>query len=514
MQLGHLSKEHLRNVQSIRGEQLGLGQRLLARLLVVGEAREAAETWSFLGPFAADDVMHPLAILGYTNGYLSNCTALTGYADFTPQIRHQTPALSEVTSRSTTMEVGGAPGCKPDCKSVYGGSIPPATSISPKGLRQCDAGEFLAVATPTATRATAMARKSRTKLPYVQRRKIPGTDVVVGYRGWATKGGKRVFSESYDNEADAYNAAMRMRDAAEIDVPAESLDAACDAVLAEVELKRTAGNLRWYGDHLRAVRRLIPGKTNLHSIVPETIEQFIRDRLQDYARQPSDTHPGRRIKPATVNADLRALHRVFAVAIRRGVINDNPVRKVDRPRQDAPAIDWFTDKELRDLLARIDDEHTCDVIKLFALTGVRRSEASRILKEHVRLRLRQLVIYAGKRSTRIVPLSEDLDAPIRRLMAGADTHLLPGGTKALDLQFKHAKAAAKDPRLKMHALRHTFGTALIRSGVRPDVVMRLMGHRSIETTLIYVHEVGQDGVDAVSLLRLVPPDAPEQGLGS
>ena len=403
------------------------------------------------------------------------------------------------------------PGGRPDCKSVYGGSIPPATSTSLQGLRQFDAGEFLAVATPPATRATPMARKTRTKLPFVQRRKAPGSDVVLSYRGWATKGGKRIFSESYDNERDAYQAALRMRDAALIDVPAESLDTACDVVLAEISVKRTEGSLRWYRDHLRAVRKLIPGKTSLHAITPETIEQYIRDRLQDWAKLPTDDDPGRRVKPATVNADLRALHRVFAVAIRRGIIDTNPVRRVDRPRADVPAMDWFTPNELAKLIASLDCVVTRDVLLLFGLTGIRRSEAARLEPGHVRLKLKQLVV-PGKTATRVLPLSEDLDQPLRRLLAGAGDHLIPGGVRKIDELFRHAKRATKDRRLHPHALRHSFATALIRSGVRVDVVMRLMGHRDVATTMRYVREVGQEGVDAVSLLRLVQPPSHDQEL--
>ena len=354
-----------------------------------------------------------------------------------------------------------------------------------------------------------MARNNRTKLPYVQRRKVPGTDIVTSYRGWAVKGGRKVFSESYDNEQDAYQAALRMRDAAALDVPAESLDTACEVVLAETKIKRTAGNVRWYADHLRAIRRLIPGKTSLHRITPETIEQYIRDRLAEYVKQPRDGDPGRRVKPATVNADLRALHRVFAVAIRRGIIDDNPVRKVDRPRADAPAMDWFTDEELRDLIATLDCERTRDVMLLFGLSGIRRSEAARLEPGHVRMKLKQLVV-PGKNATRVVPLSTDLAQPLRRLLSCADTHLITGGTRAIDELFRNAKRKTGDRRLHPHALRHTFGTALIRSGVRPDVVMRLMGHRSLSTTLRYLHEVGQDGVEAVSLLKLVQPPSPDQ----
>ena len=353
-----------------------------------------------------------------------------------------------------------------------------------------------------------------TKLPpFVQARKKPGTQIIVGYRGWALDAsGRRIWSSTFQNPHDAYEAAMRMRGEAKRKVSGQTLDEACDVVLDELKVKRTEGTVRWYEDHLRAVRRLIPGDTPLTSITAETVEQYIRDRLAEYAKQPNpDTgDPGRRVKPATVNANLRALHRVFAIAIRRGVVDKNPVRMVDRPRQDTPPMDWFTQAEFRGLLQRVDDPFARDVFALFALTGIRRAEAARLGREHVRLRVRQLVV-PGKTGTRVVPLSDDVLVPLERILAKASDMLFPGGTRQIDEVFRHAKRATREPRLHPHALRHTFGTALIRSGVRTDVVMRLMGHSAISTTLRYVHEVGEDGVQAVGRLQLFQPDESDLG---
>lgn len=340
-----------------------------------------------------------------------------------------------------------------------------------------------------------------TRLPYVHVRKR--ADGTIAFRGWARDAdGKRHFSETCDTEHDAYLAALRMRGEAQNPVAAQTLFEACEVVLDEARAKRTKGSVRWYADHFRALQRLIPGETCISSITAETIEQFILDRLRG---------DGRRVKAATVNADLRALHRVFAVAIRRGVVRDNPVRRVDRPRADAPAMDWFTDSELRDLLARFSDQRTKDVLLLFAATGIRRSEAARLGPGHVRTNLRQLVV-PGKTSTRVVPLSDDLAGPLARLLSTATRDaLLPGGTHAIDDLFREARKTAGDRRLHPHALRHTFGTALARNGVRPDVIMRLMGHRDIKTTLRYVHEVGADGEQAIQSLRLVRPDGSARG---
>ena len=44
-----------------------------------------------------------------------------------------------------------------------------------------------------------------------------------------------------------------------------------------------------------------------------------------------------------------------------------------------------------------------------------------------------------------------------------------------------------DGRVVVHALRHTFGTRLIRSGVDAFTTGQLMGHSSLQTTQRYVH---------------------------
>lgn len=346
-------------------------------------------------------------------------------------------------------------------------------------------------------------------LPFVQTRKRKdGT--VLGYRGWVRRGRKRVYSATFRTEKEAYAAHLRMLAEADNDVGAETLDDACKEMLRDVETKRTKGQQRWAADHLRAVRKVIPGSMGLHRITPAVVEQYVRDRLRDWAKRPvtdkdgNVLEPGRHVKPATVNADLRALHRVFALAIRRGVVKENPVRRVDRPREDRPPMDWFTDEEFRALLGRIADERTRDVLTVVALTGLRRSELARVECDHVRFRTNHLVV-VGKTGTRVVPLSPDAIDPLKRLIATAKGKpLVDGGEAEIDKLFRDVRRATNERRLHPHALRHTFGTALIRSGVRPDVVMRLMGHRSITTTLLYVHEVGVDGEQAVHSLRLVP----------
>ena len=75
---------------------------------------------------------------------------------------------------------------------------------------------------------------------------------------------------------------------------------------------------------------------------------------------------------------------------------------------------------------------------------------------------------------------------------------------SMQRQFKDAvrKAALSKP-ASCHSLRHSFATSLLQHGSDIRTVQHLMGHASVETTMIYLHLLERPGAGAPSPLDFV-----------
>jgi integrase len=103
---------------------------------------------------------------------------------------------------------------------------------------------------------------------------------------------------------------------------------------------------------------------------------------------------------------------------------------------------------------------------------------------------------------------------VRMLRSDLQSAGIPYCVKVLD---EAGKCQQRIDVLDFHALRHTYGTRLMRAGVQPRVAQDLMGHSDINLTMkIYSHVAIEDSAAAVARVPALPsastPAKPLDGL--
>ena len=154
------------------------------------------------------------------------------------------------------------------------------------------------------------------------------------------------------------------------------------------------------------------------------------------------------------------------------------------------------------------------LLETFYGTGIRRSECARLEVSDLDLAQGTLLVRNGKgRKDRVVPLPHRaalaLDAYLREvrpelvtrssepalfLTAWHGRRLSP--LAIAEVVIKHAKTA-KLPHLYPHVLRHTCATHLLRGGADVRHVQLILGHRSLDTTMLYTRVRVEDLVQVV-----------------
>ena len=228
--------------------------------------------------------------------------------------------------------------------------------------------------------------------------------------------------------------------------------------------------------------------------------------------------------------------------VQTGRLSENPIRTIknrkpqtkDRPRR------ALTDEQVTALLTATVDAnkhhgttgHVRHLVYRLALgTGLRYNEIYTLKRKDivctgdascVTVQARN----AKNRKCESVPLrpdlAKDLEAYFQANLALPNTRAFPGlwqnyGAKMLqvDLALAGIEYETEDGFADFHALRHTFGTMLARSGVTPQIAQKLMRHSDINLTLkYYTHLVHIDKAKALDMLPAMLPQHKEVKTGT
>ena len=221
------------------------------------------------------------------------------------------------------------------------------------------------------------------------------------------------------------------------------------------------------------------------------------------------SRPSRPLRAKTVNNVLAVLRKCLVLAVEWGELQSLPAT---RPMRVGPApFRYLRDDEVAALLDAAPDPWRTMVL-VAAKTGLRYSELAGLHWDDVDLERRVLFVQRGKVLGRIdapkngrsrrVPITSDVAAALAA--ASART----GPVFAHFESYRQAWRAMHDisqaaglERVGWHALRHTFASKLVSTGVPIRSVQELLGHQSITMTMRYSHLGPQELRSAVDVLE-------------
>ena len=269
-------------------------------------------------------------------------------------------------------------------------------------------------------------------------------------------------------------------------------------------------SVRWttHRAYSLCMRRLFPlvGHLRLATLTPQAVQAAYAALLQ------------KGLSRRSVEQTHTVLHRALRQAVLWGLMLRNPTEAVTVPRPSRREMHTLTEEEVGRLFRASRGHRLHALWVLLATTGLRLGEALGLLWSDIDFAPGRLVVNRAlqrqpgvgyvfvepktDRSRRTVYLAPGalmaLTEHRRRqvedqLAAGPqwnDTGLIFASPVGRPIDgtwttkwFCRALAEAAVPRIRIHDLRHTAATHLLRRGVHPKVVQELLGHSTISLTL-------------------------------
>ena len=237
-------------------------------------------------------------------------------------------------------------------------------------------------------------------------------------------------------------------------------------------------------DKVTIEKHLIPffGKKYLAAVTSKHLEDYKTGRAGQ-------------VSPRTVNRELDTLKSIFSRAVEWGYLRAHPGQGVKKLKFQKQPPAYLTTEQLERLLTACEHPHWLHAfVALAAYTGMRKSELLRLQWQDVDLGKRVLTVRDTKNNEfRVIPLNQRVCEVLKRHPRHLQSDLVlarPDGAAAyqdLRKSFERALARAGLPRIRIHDLRHSFASNLVSGGISLAVVRELMGHKDIQTTMIYAH---------------------------
>lgn len=269
--------------------------------------------------------------------------------------------------------------------------------------------------------------------------------------------------------------------------------------------------------------------------IQTTWKLFLQVNTIDYCEQVTEAalrrffswgHKERKWKPMTNLSHRKNLSVFIRWTINHDYLRKNPLYKIPKPKHLKRLPKHHTDKEVEAIFTAIDllsksyfeQIRNKAIIGVAALAGLRRGEVMNLTLNDINMESRQILVKAEtskSRSERYVPIVQRLHDFLKSYLAVRDDYAKEGcralwvsvttGNQLSLYGLAHViDLISKDVgfRVKMHSLRHSYGTYTYAGCHDIKAVQENMGHTDLSTTMIYVNSLSEDKRQAAEMSRL------------
>ena len=210
----------------------------------------------------------------------------------------------------------------------------------------------------------------------------------------------------------------------------------------------------------------------------------------------------------SINRKISSLKSFFKYHLRTGSIESTPMAQVISPKLKKRLPVFIPEEDTRKLVLTLNQStenwkslNAKMLITIFYATGMRLSELINLKDRQVDFSKSQIKVLGKGNKERIIPVSRKILETIRdyqqtkkKDFVKTDDVLLitEKGRKlypkyAYLLVNKVLGAASTLDKKSPHVLRHTFATHLMNNGADLNAVKELLGHSSLASTQVYIH---------------------------
>jgi len=225
----------------------------------------------------------------------------------------------------------------------------------------------------------------------------------------------------------------------------------------------------------------------------------IREFLYTYQEQKSVSH-------RTIDKYREYITRFFAWAYNEGYISDNPARNIAAIKYEEKPREALTQVELEYLRMACETVRERAIIEFLYSTGARVSELIVIKKSDVNWYEKSVHLFGKGRKHRISFLNAKAEVALIKYLESRDDdceylfvsmkkpyqNLSKDGIEKIVRNIAHRASNNIGKHITPHILRHTTATMALQSGMPIADISKLLGHESIDTTMIYAKSSIED----------------------